>query len=37
MKEKPLQFISLVITSLTLLYLLFMNIVRESFMVHGWL
>ncbi len=37
MKPKVLQFISLIISALALLYLLFINLYRGSFIVSDWL
>lgn len=37
MRRKTLQFLSLVISSLVLLYLLFVNLYRESFFLSDWL
>ena len=37
MKNKLLQFISVIISSLALLYLLFINIYRSSFVISDWI
>ena len=37
MKKKIFLFISLVISSITILYLLFVSIFRESFMFSDWI
>ena len=36
MRRKVLQALSLIISSLALLYLLFVNIYKETFSVHDW-
>ena len=35
-KEKPLLFLSLIISSLAILYLLFINLYRGSFILSDW-
>jgi len=37
MKNDGLQFLSIVISSLALLYILFVNVFRESFIVNDWI
>ncbi len=37
MRKKNLQAVSLIISSLALLYLLFVNVYRETFIISDWL
>ncbi len=37
MKKRVLQFLSVVISSLTILYLLFINVLRDTFIIHDWI